>query len=257
MSSHTRVLALRHVLASVCFALVASAVSSGDRRLRQSASPNLAGTSWQLVKFQGSDDTTLTPDDRSKCTIAFGANGQLTARVDCNRGRGSWKSCRLESTPGRSAALTRAACPAGSMHDQMVKQWSFIRSYTVRDGHLFLALTADGGIYESSRSLVLGRSFPLFSTTTRPENGNAGQVILLPIDEIFVPFRARAGCLRWRQPTIAIRLIRSNYWSWTRHRIIAMTTISRSFHKGTPRDWGTTGRSRRPNQPSRSIGFLQ
>ena len=88
MSSHTTVHALRHVLASVCFALVASAVA-GQSTSPQSTSPNLAGTSWQLVKFQGSDDTTLTPDDRSKYTIAFGANGQLTARVDCNRGRGS------------------------------------------------------------------------------------------------------------------------------------------------------------------------
>ncbi len=147
MSSHTTVHALRHVLASVCFALVASAVA-GQSTSPQSTSPNLAGTSWQLVKFQGSDDTTLTPDDRSKYTIAFGANGQLTARVDCNRGRGSWKSAGSNQLQVGPLALTRAACPAGSMHDQIVKQWSFIRSYIVRDDHLFLALTADGGIYQ-------------------------------------------------------------------------------------------------------------
>jgi para-nitrobenzyl esterase len=34
------------------------------------------------------------------------------------------------------------------MHDHIVKQWSFIRSYVVKDGHLFLALMADGGTYE-------------------------------------------------------------------------------------------------------------
>jgi para-nitrobenzyl esterase len=34
------------------------------------------------------------------------------------------------------------------MHDQIVKQWSNIRSYVIKDGHLFLALMADGGIYE-------------------------------------------------------------------------------------------------------------
>jgi para-nitrobenzyl esterase len=33
------------------------------------------------------------------------------------------------------------------MHDQIVKQWGNIRSYVLR-GHLFLALMADGGIYE-------------------------------------------------------------------------------------------------------------
>jgi para-nitrobenzyl esterase len=30
----------------------------------------------------------------------------------------------------------------------MVKQWPNIRSYVLRNGHLFLALMADGGIYE-------------------------------------------------------------------------------------------------------------
>jgi para-nitrobenzyl esterase len=45
-------------------------------------------------------------------------------------------------------ALTRAMCPPGSLHDQWVKQWPYIRSYVVKDGHLFLSLMADGGIYE-------------------------------------------------------------------------------------------------------------
>lgn len=46
------------------------------------------------------------------------------------------------------AALTRAKCPDGSLHDRIVKHWTYIRSYVIRDGHLFLALMADGGIYE-------------------------------------------------------------------------------------------------------------
>ena len=41
-----------------------------------------------------------------------------------------------------------AICPPGSLHDRMVKDWEFVRSYTIKDGHLFLALMADGGIYE-------------------------------------------------------------------------------------------------------------
>ena len=95
----------------------------------QAASPRLQGTSWQLVKFQGSDDTTRTPQTNAPSTpIAFGADGRLSARIDCNRGH---------RAPGRPAdrrrlelgplALTRASCPPESMHDQIVKQWSFIR----------------------------------------------------------------------------------------------------------------------------------
>jgi para-nitrobenzyl esterase len=39
-------------------------------------------------------------------------------------------------------------CPEGSMHDQIVKHLPNIKSYVVRNGHLFLALMADGGQYE-------------------------------------------------------------------------------------------------------------
>ena len=45
-------------------------------------------------------------------------------------------------------ALTRAMCPPGSLHDLLVKQWPFVRSYVLRDGHLYLSLMADGGIFE-------------------------------------------------------------------------------------------------------------
>jgi heat shock protein HslJ len=112
------------------------------------AAANLTGTSWQLVKFQGSDDTTLTPDDRSKYTIEFGADGRLSARIDCNRGRGTWKTTGPSQLQLGPLALTRAMCPPGSLHDRIVKQWGAIRSYVLKDGHLFLSLMADGGIYE-------------------------------------------------------------------------------------------------------------
>jgi heat shock protein HslJ len=108
----------------------------------------LVSTSWRLVKFQGSDDTTLTPDDRAKYTIEFATDGRLTARIDCNRGRGTWKSSGPNQIEFGLLALTRAKCPAGSLHDQTVKQWGNIRSYVIRDDHLFLALMADGGVYE-------------------------------------------------------------------------------------------------------------
>jgi putative lipoprotein len=112
------------------------------------ASPKLEGTAWQLVKFQGSDDTTLTPDDKTKYTIEFGAGGQLTARIDCNRGRGTWKSKGANQLEFGPLTLTRAKCPPGSLHDRIVKHWPYIRSFVIKEGHLFLALMADGGTYE-------------------------------------------------------------------------------------------------------------
>lgn len=112
-----------------------------------SSSP-LQNTMWQLVKFQGGDGKTLTPDDRTKYTLAFGSGGRLTAQVDCNRGTGTWMATGPSQLELGPLALTRTKCAEGSMHDQIVKQWTFMRLFLIKDGHLFLALMADGGIYE-------------------------------------------------------------------------------------------------------------
>ena len=48
---------------------------------------DLSSTTWQLVKFQGGDDKAKPPDDPAKYTLAFASDGQLSARLDCNRGR--------------------------------------------------------------------------------------------------------------------------------------------------------------------------
>jgi len=108
----------------------------------------LGGTAWQLVGFQGGDGTTLRPDDRTNYTIEFRDDGSLSARIDCNRGRGTWSSSGASQIVFGPLALTRAACPPGSLHDQLVRQWGSVRSYVMKDGHLFLSLMADGGIFE-------------------------------------------------------------------------------------------------------------
>ncbi|HEU5177990.1 MAG TPA: META domain-containing protein [Burkholderiales bacterium] len=108
----------------------------------------LGGSSWQLVRFQGADDKVITPDERAKYTLAFAPDGIVNVRFDCNRGRGGWKSAGKNQLEFGPMALTRAMCPPGSLHDQLVRHWPFIRSYTIKDGRLFLALMADGGTYE-------------------------------------------------------------------------------------------------------------
>jgi para-nitrobenzyl esterase len=113
---------------------------------------DLAGEPWRLVRFQGGDGTTLRPDDPAKYTIQFNADGSLNARLDCNRGRGTWKSAVANQIELGPLALTRMLCPPGSLHDQIVKQWEFVRSYVMRDGRLVLSLMADGGTFEFERA---------------------------------------------------------------------------------------------------------
>ncbi|HET9270094.1 MAG TPA: META domain-containing protein [Vicinamibacterales bacterium] len=137
-------------LSGLSFAVIAITAACASRGQAPAASnaPPLEGTSWQLVRFQGGDDTVLTPDDRSKYTIAFGGDGMVAVRLDCNRGRGPWRSPGPNQLELGALAVTRAFCGPLSLHDQILKQWGNIRSYVVKGGHLFLALMADGGIYE-------------------------------------------------------------------------------------------------------------
>jgi len=114
----------------------------------QTSASDLAGTSWRLVKIQGPDDKAAVPDDAAKYTLSFAADGAVAARIDCNRGRGSWKS----EAPGQlsfgTLMLTRAMCPPESLHDRIVADWQSVRGYVFKDGHLYLSLMADGGVYE-------------------------------------------------------------------------------------------------------------
>jgi len=151
--TRTRAAGLGFLACLTAVAVVASTRSTAvSQEPAGSTQHPLAGTSWQLIRFQGGDGLVLTPDDRSKYTMALDASGSVAARIDCNRGRGTWKSSGANQLQFGPLALTRAQCPPGSLHDQVVKQWGNIRSYVLKDGHLFLSLVADGGIYEFERA---------------------------------------------------------------------------------------------------------
>ena len=130
------------LLAAATLAGCASTSSPG------SATTSLQGSSWRLVQIQMGDGMTKAAIERSRYTIGFGENGVLNVRFDCNRGRGSWKTSGPGNVEFGPLALTRALCPTGSLHDDLVRQWPFVRSYVVKDGRLYLSLMADGGTIE-------------------------------------------------------------------------------------------------------------
>ena len=147
---------------SVAFAFGARVLAEA-----QDSAAGLAGTSWQLVKFVGVDGKRVAPDDGSKYTIAFDADGGVSARLDCNRGRGTWKSAGANQLQFGPMALTRAMCPPGSMDTQIARNWENVRSYVTRDGHLFLSLMADGGSYEFELTGAAQAELPGPSLTSR------------------------------------------------------------------------------------------
>ena len=138
-----RMNAIRMMLALASIGIIAAAVTAGGQR---SGSGNpLTGTSWQLVKFQGSDET-FVPDDKSKYTINFGSNGRVTARVDCNRASTTWRANTKGELQFGSWSRTSAKCGPGSLHDRIVNDGANVRNFAIKDGHLFLS--GGGGYYE-------------------------------------------------------------------------------------------------------------
>jgi para-nitrobenzyl esterase len=132
--------------------LTTSVLGAMARQFPTSHATALEGTSWQLVRFQdGDDDKTLALGDRAKYTIAFANGGQVTMRLDCNRGTGTWKSPEPGQLQFGPLATTRALCPPGSLYDRLVQDMEHVRSYVLKGGRLYLSLMADGGIYEFER----------------------------------------------------------------------------------------------------------
>ncbi len=132
-------------LASVAGICLSATTFVGAQR---SGGNPLSGTSWQLVKFQAPDERIITPDDKSKYTVRFGSDGRVTARVDCNQARSTWKLNAKGELQFGSWSRTTAKCGAGSLHDQIVSEGADVHKFSIKDGHLFLSGAEGGGYYE-------------------------------------------------------------------------------------------------------------
>lgn len=128
--------------------LLISSVSVVHTQSPPPTSPDdLVGTYWQLVKFEDSGEQVLTPTRKGRYTIEFEGGGRVIVRIDCNRGHGTWKSAAPNQLELGPIAITRAICAPAPLNNRIAKDWQNVRSYTMRNDHLFLSL-GDGGIYE-------------------------------------------------------------------------------------------------------------
>jgi heat shock protein HslJ len=139
---------IRVLLTLAAVAIVSPTTSSELTFAGGQNSSELAGTSWKLLRMQGGDETTIVPGDGSKYTITFGRDGRVTTRVDCNRGSSTWKISGPNQLQFGSWNMTRAKCSPGSLHDRIVREGAAVRTYTIKNGHLFLGGMAAGGSYE-------------------------------------------------------------------------------------------------------------
>jgi heat shock protein HslJ len=134
---------------------------TGAWRPPQAAS--LLGSRWKLVALQSMDDAqgTVRPDAPERYTLHFESATRVAVRLDCNRGAGSWTWEPGPSTqagePVRGGlrlgaiALTRMACPPGSLDGRIGRQLEFVRGFVLDGDRLTLSLMADGGLLHFMR----------------------------------------------------------------------------------------------------------
>jgi len=127
-------------------ALLGAALAATAWGQAPASATDLEGTAWELVKIEGTDAKIHVPTERGHYLLAFTPHGELSARIDCNRGSGTWSSPEAGQLVLGPLASTRAQCPPGSLYDEIIAHWTEVRSYAIREGHLFL--TGGGGVYE-------------------------------------------------------------------------------------------------------------
>ena len=132
----------------ILLGLVILALAAANGIGQKSGTSELSGTVWQLVKLNTPDESSHVPDDKSKYTITFGRNGRVTARVDCNRASSTWRANTKGELQFGSWSRTSAKCGPGSLHDQIVNEGANVRTFEIKNGHLFLSGMAEGGYYE-------------------------------------------------------------------------------------------------------------
>ena len=136
--------------------LLAVAALAGCAAPPPTSTDLLTSTQRELVAIQSMDDAqgTTRIAQSERFTLNFGADGQLALRLDCNRGSGRWSHTPASAGSASGSLLigpvasTRAMCPPPLLGTRVARDPRSVRSYLLKDGHLFLSLMADGGTYE-------------------------------------------------------------------------------------------------------------
>jgi heat shock protein HslJ len=83
-------------------------------------------------------------DNPERYTLELQAGGKALVRADCNRGTANWKSDG-RGLQIKTGALTKAACPPGSLAGRYLKALEMAAGYRIRGDTLFLDLPGEGG----------------------------------------------------------------------------------------------------------------
>lgn len=108
----------------------AGAVLAGGQAPVTASGPSLTGETWYWQESIRSDDSRTRPQDSTRYTLMFLADGRLQAQVDCNRGMGTYTTGPGNRLTIGLLATTRMACPPGSLDSRFLADLDQIDRYT-------------------------------------------------------------------------------------------------------------------------------
>jgi heat shock protein HslJ len=121
---------------------VEPALATGDQ---------LGGSSWEWLYTQTPVEKVVAPEPRNY-TVSFAVDGRVSGKADCNRMAGTYQA-DAKALTFSPLALTRMACPEGSLGERFARDLGFVRNYTfyTRDT-LRMDMQADGGTFTFRRT---------------------------------------------------------------------------------------------------------
>lgn len=126
-------------VASLALAVAGTAACSSPPAEDSMASgPMLTGDVWQLQQIQYNDGKQLEANPPERYTVEFMDDGQVAIQADCNQGHGSFTTTDSSQISISEIAITRAACPTGSISNEFVQGLSNAAIYFFQDGDLFI-----------------------------------------------------------------------------------------------------------------------
>lgn len=135
------------------------AKKKSDEAARSNAVPSNTATPVAITspvgfvwKWEGTQTPVgrVAPDDPTLYTLEFLPDTTVVAQIDCNRGTGKYKMDGKSIFIG-PLAVTRMACPTGSLDAKFAQQIDAARTIFFRGDTLFMDLFADSGTMKFSQ----------------------------------------------------------------------------------------------------------
>ena len=105
---------------------------------------------WQWRASLYRDETEARPDEPERYTVAFGTDGRLSLKADCNMAGGRFRLAGSQLSIEVTQS-TRAACPPDSLDETFLRDLASTTGFFLKDGTLYFDLSDGLGTMQFER----------------------------------------------------------------------------------------------------------